>query len=279
MLFSFDWKFDMCLRRLLAWSISLAAFHLTLQSFVAAAEKTDPTGIWTWVRELEGQEAQSVLSLSYKDGKLSGTYKRQGQVVPIANGTLEHNEISFEADGKWNDQKVHGKFTGKLAANEMNGTIEIVVEGGSLPLPWKARRGVDADDLVGTWKLKFATPNGRTAEPELKLSNAGSGLKGTYQSARFGQHEVKEIKLNGLDLSWHVEFERDGQTIKANYKGKLKGRTLKGSLSLDAGGNSSSLEFTGEQTATKGGVPGATDKTKDAPDAAGGKSVSVKSNH
>ncbi len=260
----------MCLRRSCAWIVVLAAFHCSLVSFVAAAEKTDPTGTWTWVRALEGQEAQSALALSYKGGKLSGSYKRQGQVVPIANGKLEKNEISFEADGKWNDQKVHGKFKGKLSADEINGTIEIVVEDGSLPLPWKAKRGIDADELAGTWKLMFARPNGRTAAPELRLSTDGGALKGTYQSARFGKHDAKEIKLNGLELSWHVEFERDGQTIKAIYKGKLNGRRLKGSLVLDAGGRSSAVEFNGEKITTLGVNGNGNDPAKNAPEKNGG---------
>ena len=167
----------MHLRCSCAWIVVLAALNSSLATFAAAADKADPTGTWTWIRELEGQEAQSALSLTYKDGKLSGSYKRQGQVVPIANAKFEKNQISFDAEGKWNDQKVHGKFKGKLRSDEINGTIEIVVEDGSLPLPWKATRGVDADDLAGTWKLKFATPNGGTAEPVLKLSTEGGALK------------------------------------------------------------------------------------------------------
>jgi hypothetical protein len=269
----------MDLRRSCAWIVVFAAFHSSHASFAAEAEQADPTGTWTWVRELEGQEAQSVLSISYKGGKLSGSYKRQGQVVPIANGKREKNEISFEADGKWNEQKVHGKFKGKLSAHEINGTIEIVVEDGSLPLPWKAKRGVDADELAGIWKLKFATPDGRTAEPVLKLSTAGGALKGTYQSARFGQHDAKEIKLNGLDLSWQVKFDRDGQTVVAIYKGKLNGRTLKGTLALHAGGRSSTVEFNGEQVPTQGVVGNGNDQAKNAPKKKDDKTSTVNSNN
>lgn len=235
-------------RRSRAGIVSLVVCVSIFGGRATAAETVDPSGTWTWVRELEGQEAQSVLSLSYKDGKLTGFYKRQGQTVPISNAKLDKNEVSFEADGKWNDQKVHGKFKGKLSAGEIHGTIEIVVEDGSLPLAWVARRGVDVDDVAGTWKLKIATPNGATIEPELKLSTEGGSLKGTYHSPRFGEHEVGELKLNGRELSWQVELERSGQRFKATYKGLLKGHSIKGSLALDSGGNSSTLEFTGEQT-------------------------------
>ncbi len=151
-----------------------------------------------------------------------------GRVVPIANGKVDKNEVSFDADGSWNDQKIHGKFKGKLShdfkrgGDQINGSIEIVIEDGSLPLAWVARRGIDADGIVGTWKLKFVTPDGNTVEPQLKLTADAGSLKGTYTSTRFGEHEAKEIKLDGSSLSWTVEFERNGTTVKGVYKGQLE---------------------------------------------------------
>ena len=247
--------------RSLAW---IAAFVCVLSWEIGsapAADRIDPSGTWTWVRELEGQEAQSVLSLTYKDGKLIGSYKRMGGVVPIANGKVDKNEVSFDADGSWNDQKIHGKFKGKLShdlkrgGDQINGSIEIVIEDGSLPLAWVARRGIDADGIVGTWKLKFVTPDGNTVEPQLKLTADAGSLKGTYSSTRFGEHEAKEIKLDGSSLSWTVEFERNGKTVKGVYKGQLEpGATpgaIKGTLALEANGKTTSLDFTGERNGTK----------------------------
>ncbi len=247
--------------RSLAW---IAAFVCVLTwqvGSVQASDRIDPSGTWTWLRELEGQEAQSVLTLNYKEGKLTGSYKRMGRVVPIANGKVDKNEVSFDADGSWNDQKIHGKFKGKLShgkrhgGDEINGSIEIVIEDGSLPLAWVARRGIDADDIVGTWKLKFVTPDGNTVEPQLKLTADAGSLKGTYTSTRFGEHEAKEIKLDGSSLSWTVEFERNGTTVKAVYNGRLETGaapgTIKGTLALEANGKTTSLDFTGERNGAK----------------------------
>jgi hypothetical protein len=252
-------------RRSWAWMVAVALVISCLVGSASAAERVDPSGKWTWVRELEGQEAQSVLILSYKNGQFTGSYKRQGQIVPISNAKFDKNEISFDADGKWNDQKVHGKFKGKLSGDEINGSIEIVVEDGSLPLAWVARRGVDADDVVGIWKLKLVTPDGTTAEPQLKLAADGGRLKGTYISTRFGTHEVKDIRLSGSQLSWTVEFDRNGQTFQGVYKGKLEGRAIKGTLTVDAAGNSTSLEFSGERTTPKTVAGKSEDRAKDSP--------------
>jgi hypothetical protein len=277
-------------RRSLAWmATSVFVLSCTITS-VRAAEKVDPSGTWTWIRELEGSEGQSVLTLNCKDGKLTGLYKRSGQAVPIVDAKVDGNEISFEADGKWNELKIRGKFKGKVSHNakrgcdEIHGSIDIVVEDGSLPLPWVARRGVDADNLVGTWTLKFVTADGTTVEPHLKLTIDGGVLKGTYVSSRFGELEAKQIRLNGTELSWTVESERDGQTFKGVYKARLdaaptKGE-IKGTLALDAAGNSTSLEFSGERTTPRtaavskeDGAKNNSEKPKTVPKPADGKST------
>jgi hypothetical protein len=255
---------DLC--RSLALIVAFVGLVSNSAGPALAAGAVDPSGTWTWVRELEGQEAQSVLSLLYRGGKLTGSYKRQGQIVPISNAKLDSNEVSFEADGKWNDQKLHGRFEGKISADEIHGSIEIVVEGGSLPLAWVARRGVDVDDVAGTWKLKIAIPKGQTVEAELKLSSDEGSLKGTYNSPRLGKQEAKEVKLNGQELSWQVAFERDGQSFQAVYKGKLNAHSIKGTLALDSGGRSSTFDFTGERIAN-----GAKNESK----TAGGKASAV----
>src|ERR1700693_4973693 len=77
---------------------------------VRAAEINDPTGIWVWSRELEGQLNRSVLKLVNKNGTLTGTYRRSGQTVAIANGKFDKGEISFDAEGTLNEQKIRAKF-------------------------------------------------------------------------------------------------------------------------------------------------------------------------
>lgn len=226
---------------------------------ICAPDTIDPTGTWTWVRELQGQMAQSVLRLSYKSGKLSGTFKRQGQVVSIVNARLDKNEVSFDAEGKWNEETVHGKFRGKVAADAIRGTIEVGNENGSIPLDWVAKRGVDFDDVLGTWKLRIVTPSGETLEPTLKLAFEEGCLKGTYTS-RFGAREAKAIHIDGLAISWTVEVERNGHKFKGIYTGTLDGQAIKGSLDLKLDGKSAALEFTGRRAARAGAKAGE-DKT------------------
>jgi hypothetical protein len=217
---------------------------------VRAAVGNDPTGIWVWSRELEGQMNRSVLKLVNKNGALTGTYRRSGQTVPISNGKFEKDEISFDAEGTFNEQKIRAKFHGKLSENEINGDIDIVIEDNSLPLPWRAKRGIDLEDVAGTWKLKLESANGNAIEPTLKLAVDKETLKGTY-TGRFGEQPTRELKLEGNQLSWQVLADRDGRKFKGVYKAKLDGNSLKGDLEFDLGGNSGTLEFTGERQQPK----------------------------
>jgi len=233
-------------------------------SSAPAAERLDPSGTWTWVRELDGRLAQSVVKLVYRDGKLTGTYKREGRVVPISNAKFEKNEITFEADGKWNGEKVHGKFQGKMADDAINGTVEITIEDGALPLPWIAKRGVDFDDVIGTWTLVIVTQDGNTLKPLLKLSNVEGCLKAAYDSERLGQLDATEVKLDGSKLSWNISATRDGQPVKLNYHGKLAENSIKGTVDFAFAGNTRSIQFSGERTTPKPSGPSHADAEKDA---------------
>jgi hypothetical protein len=236
--------------RSLAWSLLTLVLAWGPASYSRGADaKNDPTGTWVWSRELEGESNRSVLKLVNKDGKVTGTYRRSGQTVPISNGKFEKGELSFEADGKFNEQKIHAKFHGKLSQDEINGDIDVIIEDNSVPLPWTAKRGVDLDDVVGTWKLKIEA-NGDTIESTLKLTAAGEKLKGTY-TGRLGEQPAQELKLQGNDLSWQIAVDRDGQKFKGVYKATLEGNSLKGNLAFELGDNKGTIDFTGERTAAK----------------------------
>jgi hypothetical protein len=239
-------------RRLARMAMASAIVGMLAFGSLCADDKSDrdPTGTWVWVREIEGQTNRSVLKLVNKDGKVTGTYRRSGQTVPISNGKFEKGELSFEAQGTFNEQKIRAKFKGKLSKNEINGNIEIVIEDNSLPLPWTAKRGVDLEDVVGTWKLKLEGANGNPIESTLKLAADGDNLKGTY-TGRFGEHPAGDLKLDGDQLSWKIDAERNGRKFKGVYKATLDGHALKGNLEYDLGGSTGSMGFTGERGQAK----------------------------
>ncbi|HEV3302844.1 MAG TPA: hypothetical protein VG055_24540 [Planctomycetaceae bacterium] len=240
----------MSLRSAVRTSMACALVGMSMGGGLCASDKNDPTGTWVWSREIEGQTNRSVLKLVNKDGKLTGTYRRSGQTVPISSGKFEKQEVSFEAEGNFNEQKIRAKFHGKLSKNEINGNIDIVIEDNSIPLPWTAKRGVDLDDVVGTWKLKLEGANGNPMESALKLSAEGEKLKGTY-TGRFGEHPAQDLKLEGDQLSWKVDAARDGRIFKSVYKAKLQGNAIKGNVEFDLGGSTGTMEFSGERDPAK----------------------------
>ncbi len=257
--------------RSLIWSFLVLTLAWAPAGVCRGADaKSDPTGTWVWSREIEGESNRSVLKLVNKDGKVTGTYRRSGQTVPISNGKFEKGELSFEAEGKFNEQKIRAKFHGKLSQDEINGNIDVVIEDNSLPLPWIAKRGVDFDDVVGTWNLKIEA-NGDMIESTLKVTADGEKLKGTY-TGRLGEQPAQELKVQGNELSWQIAVDRDGQKFKGVYKATFNGNSLKGNLAYELGDNKGTIEFTGERSAAK---PGKSDGTSPKSDAKSEKSSST----
>jgi autotransporter translocation and assembly factor TamB len=240
-------------RSVFVWAAAVIAFGWVARLAAFADEKLDPTGTWTWNRTLEGQTEQSVLTLSYKDGKLTGSYKRAGQTVPISKGKVENRRISFESEGTWNEQKMHGKFRGILShsatqGDMIQGDIDLTIADGSIPLPWLALRGVDLDAITGEWKIKVVAPDGKTFEPTLKLFVEEGSLKGKYKG-RTGEVDATQVSLEGMELSWKVVVDRDRTKVRATYRGNLAGNSIKGTL--DYNDNTGTLDFSGKRLAAE----------------------------
>ncbi|MBL8178199.1 MAG: hypothetical protein JNK48_26225 [Bryobacterales bacterium] len=83
-----------------------------------------------------------------------------------------------------------------------------------------------AGDPSGKWKYSFTTPNGDTRESNMTLKAEGAKLTGTMEG-RGGAVEIQEGKVDGDNLSFVVVRNFNGNEMKINYKGVLKGDELK----------------------------------------------------
>jgi len=214
-------------------------------------QKPDPNGTWIWIRELEGQSAPSMVKLAYKDGKLTGTYKRQSFEFPLQNGKVEGDRVSFdlEADVAGRKFKVH--FEGQLQGDKISGKSQITADEGSLELDWVAKRGIDPADVVGKWTFRIATDDGQVFEPTLVLKLEKDQLKGNYSSPPFGDFEAKEIKLEGSTFSFAIQGENDGTPFKVSYSGKPTGNEIQGTLRIEFNNENRTTDFTGKREAEK----------------------------
>ena len=83
-----------------------------------------------------------------------------------------------------------------------------------------------AGDVSGKWKYSFTTPNGDSRESSMTLKAEGAKLTGTMEG-RGGSVEIQEGKVDGDNISFVVVRNFNGNEVKINYKGALKGEDLK----------------------------------------------------
>ncbi len=84
-----------------------------------------------------------------------------------------------------------------------------------------------AGDVSGKWKYSFTTPNGDTRESSMTLKADGAKLTGTMEGRGGASVEIQEGKVDGDNISFVVVRNFNGNEVKINYKGALKGDELK----------------------------------------------------
>ncbi|MBI4902198.1 MAG: hypothetical protein HY820_01095 [Acidobacteria bacterium] len=82
-----------------------------------------------------------------------------------------------------------------------------------------------AADVNGKWKLTFEI-NGQTRESTLTLKADAGKLTGKMESQR-GAADIQDGKLDGDNISFVVVRNFNGNEVKQQYKGTLKGDEIK----------------------------------------------------
>src|SRR5258706_8091847 len=78
-------------------------------------------------------------------------------------------------------------------------------------------------NLAGTWKASFATPNGQTIESTLKIKQDGDKLSGVLIGRNGNETPFDEITLNGDQLSLRLIRERNGEKVTTKVAAKVTG--------------------------------------------------------
>jgi hypothetical protein len=134
--------------------LSLAAIAaVSLMSVAAFA--ADPSGTYTFAAGRGGgggggggTPPQSTLVLALKDGALTGSLTMPGRgggeptKIEISNGTFKDDTVSFEVVREFNGNKMTSKYSGKVTADGITGTILAPGRGGAepTPRPWEAKK-------------------------------------------------------------------------------------------------------------------------------------------
>src|SRR5437867_11375677 len=83
-----------------------------------------------------------------------------------------------------------------------------------------------AADLNGKWTAQVQGRGGQTRETTFTFKVEGEKLTGTVSG---GQNEtpIADGKISADEISFTVTMQRQGNTIKMTYKGKVAGKEIK----------------------------------------------------
>jgi hypothetical protein len=117
-------------------------------------------------------------------------------------------------------------------------------------------RAQAAPPVAGTWRWEFTMPDGSRVEPRLKLEQAGDTLTGSTRYPGAAEAAIRDARLDGDTLSFKVVRQRDGRTATTEYRGKVQGNTIAGTITSDWAGAPQSYPWDAKRSATAGGLSG-----------------------
>ena len=211
-------------------------------TLLAEETKVDPSGTWRWQYEFQDQTRDASLKLNMNDkSEIDGQLVLDGNELDVSKASFKDDTLLVEAGGNYEGSAFTLRYTGKIEGDNIAGDGVLGWDGGQYDFTWKAARSVKMGDVVGTWKLEIAAPDGNVLTPVLKISQDGDGKKlvGEYKSEYFPNLTVENLKLEKNDLILKVV----GQDLTVEYKARAYGEKMKGTLEYDISGNTGEAEF------------------------------------
>jgi hypothetical protein len=100
-----------------------------------------------------------------------------------------------------------------------------------------------AADPNGTWTWKFTPPGGQEFQLSVTLKAEGDKLTGQLSLPMGDKIDIKDGAFKNDEVSFTTEVERNGNTFKTKYKGKVDGDTIKGKSERERDGQVRSRDW------------------------------------
>jgi hypothetical protein len=198
-------------------------------------------GMWDLAYKIGDRDVTARLTVSQKpDGTLEAKWASQMGESVISNVKLQDGKLTFDRAAKFNNQEFTMTFTGTAQGDKLTG----VSKNEQLEVPVTGQRFGAA--LIGQWELTSTSERGtRTSMLTIR-----SDLSGRYESFG-GEIPVKDLKLEGNQVTFAIEMGFGDQTFKLDFKGTLDGDALKGQMTSERG----TSEVTGKKLAAAAASP------------------------
>lgn len=213
---------------------------LALGSLSAA----DFTGKYRGTRvRSNGEEVEFKLNLKQEGSKLTGTVSGPAGELPIQDGKVEGETITFAVKFERQGNLVEVKSKARLEGQSLVGQTEFQRDGETTQAQWTVRKLPDGE-FNGKWRSTFSRGDGSTSESIYVLKQQGEQITGTASFNGGPEVAIEDGKANGNEVVFVTRREREGRTIVTRLKGKLEGDKIIGQSESDWGGQTRSREWT-----------------------------------
>jgi hypothetical protein len=187
--------------------------------------KCPALGLWDMKFNVGDREITGRLTISEKpDGTLAGKWDAESGEHAVSNVKFEDGKLTYTRKSKFGEREWESNFEGAIQGNKLAGTFKS--ERGELPATGE-RVGTA---LVGKWELTTTSERGTRT----RMLTIYGDMTGRYESFG-GEIPIKDLKLEGNEVTFVLEMGFGDQTFKMDFKGKLDGKSLTGQLVSERG--------------------------------------------
>ena len=213
----------------MTWSAKRAA--------ATPAVPVSAAGTWKITVQTPNGPRERTLILKQEGSQLSGTVTGpMDQVSTLQDVSLKGKELRFTISFDRNGQTVQRTFIAAVDGDSLSGSIE----GGDQKLTFTGKRETATAataataGAAGSWKLSVMAPD-RTYLPTITLTQQDGKWAGKLVTEQGDTAELKDLLLNGNQLSFTADLDMGGTLIHLKFTGTLDGDKLKGTMEANGG--------------------------------------------
>ena len=187
--------------------------------------KSPALGTWDVSFNIDDRDITGQLAVSEKpDGTLDGKWISERGNTVISNVKFKEGKLTFNRKSTFGDNIYESDFEGTIADHNLTGVFKS--QRGEMPA--KGTRVGAA--LIGKWDLTSVSDFG-TRKGMMRVNG---DMTGRYEFFG-GEIPMKDLKLDGNQVTFALEMGWGDQTFTLDFKGTLDGKNLKGQMTSDRG--------------------------------------------
>jgi hypothetical protein len=192
-------------------------------------------GVWELKYSIGDRDVTAKMTIAQKpDGALDVKYASQMGESVVSNAKFQDGKLTFDRTAKFNDQEFKMTFAGAIQGDKLTGNFKSDM--GEVPVAGTRSGGA----LIGKWVLTAVSERGTRN----LLMSINPDLSGRYEFF-FSEIPIKDLKLEGNQVTFAIESSFGDQTFKSDFKGTLQDGALKGQMVSERG----TSEITGKKLA------------------------------